>query len=109
MLQAEYIRKHIDILLSLSHEVNDRAVSAKLRAMADELRIMLSVADISDMAAALNKNAAPLAADLIGTDAVPSHALGVTGTDPKAQPLSLFQARYSGLSFALACSRVGAP
>jgi hypothetical protein len=61
MLQAEYLRNHIDALLRLSHDVKDRAVSAKLREMADECRIVVSVADISDLATALNKNAAPLA------------------------------------------------
>jgi hypothetical protein len=57
MIQLEFLRKHIDALMALSHDVKDRAVSEKLREMADECRIMLSLADISD--AGLNKNAAP--------------------------------------------------
>jgi hypothetical protein len=69
MLQTEYLLNHIDALLRLSHDAKDRAVSAKLQEMADEFRIMVSVADITDLAAALNKNAVPLAPDLIGTDA----------------------------------------
>jgi hypothetical protein len=60
MLRPEYLRKHIDALLRLSHDVKDRAVSAELREMADEFRIFLSVADISDFAAELNERPAPL-------------------------------------------------
>jgi hypothetical protein len=55
MMPPEYLRQHIDALLRLSHDVKDQAVSAKLREMADEFRIMLSVADISELAAGLNK------------------------------------------------------
>jgi hypothetical protein len=58
MIQLEFLRKHIDALMALSHDVKDRAVSEKLREMADECRIMLSLADVSDVAAGLNKNAA---------------------------------------------------
>ena len=50
------------------------AVAAKLREMADEFRIMASVADITDLAAGLNKNAVPPTPDLIGTGAVPGAA-----------------------------------
>jgi hypothetical protein len=53
MLRPEYLRNHIDALLRLSHDVKDRAVSAELREMADEFRIILSVADISELAAGL--------------------------------------------------------
>jgi hypothetical protein len=77
MFQAEYLLKHIDALLRLSHDVEDRAVSAELREMADEFRIMVSVADITDLAAALNKNAVPLASNSIGAGAVSSGTLGV--------------------------------
>jgi hypothetical protein len=70
MLQTEYLLNHIDALLRLSLDVKDRAVSAKLREMADEFRIMVSVADITDLTAALNKNAVPPTPDLIGTGAV---------------------------------------
>jgi G:T/U-mismatch repair DNA glycosylase len=55
MMSPEYLRKHIDALLRLSHDVKDKAVSAKLREMADECRIMLSVADVSELAAGLSK------------------------------------------------------
>ena len=57
MMQLEYLRKHIDALMALSHDVKDRAVSEKLREMADECRIMLSLADVSDVAARLNTSA----------------------------------------------------
>jgi hypothetical protein len=55
MLQREYIRNHIDALLRLSRNVKDRAVSAELREMADEFRIILSVTDISELAAELSE------------------------------------------------------
>jgi hypothetical protein len=63
MMRPEYLRKHIDALLRLSHDVKDAAVAAKLREMADECRIMLSVADVSELAAALNKAPASLTAN----------------------------------------------
>jgi hypothetical protein len=72
MLQTKYLLDHIDALLRLSHDIKDRAVAAKLREMVDEFRIMVSVADITDLAARLNKNAVPPTPDLIGTGAVPS-------------------------------------
>jgi hypothetical protein len=56
-MQAEFLRDHIDSLLQLSHEVKERAISARLREMADECRIMLSVVDISQQVAALNQAA----------------------------------------------------
>jgi hypothetical protein len=58
MSELEYLRRHIDALISLSHDVKDRAASAKLREMADECRILLSLADIGDVAAGLGRNAA---------------------------------------------------
>jgi hypothetical protein len=63
MMPPEYLRKHIDALLRLSHDVKDQAISAKLREMADECRIMLSVADVSELAAGLNKPPARLTGD----------------------------------------------
>ena len=109
MLQTEYLLNHIDALLRLSHDVKDRAVSAKLREMADEFRIMVSVADITDLAAALNKNAVSLAPDLIGTGAVSSRTLGVAREDTTDQPLRFIQTKYSALNCALVCSKVRAP
>jgi hypothetical protein len=47
----EYLRMHIDALLRLSHAARDRAVAIELREMADECRIMLSVANINELAA----------------------------------------------------------
>ena len=55
MMHLEFLRKHIDALLALSHDARDPAVSAKLRELADECRIILSVADIADLAAGLKK------------------------------------------------------
>ena len=56
MLKAEYFRHHIDALLRLSRDVKDPAASAKLQEMADEFRIIVSVADITGLAADLNRN-----------------------------------------------------
>lgn len=70
MLPTKYLLNHIDALLRLSHDVDDRAASAKLREMADEIRIMVSVADVTGFAAALNENAAPPTPDLTGAAAI---------------------------------------
>jgi hypothetical protein len=60
VLRSEYLRDHVDALLRLSRQVNDEAASAKLGEMADELRIMLSVADISELVAGLIESPARL-------------------------------------------------
>jgi hypothetical protein len=62
MLRAKYLLDHIEALLRLSHDAKDRTVSAKLREMADELRIMVSVADVTDFAAELSQKTVPAAA-----------------------------------------------
>jgi hypothetical protein len=54
MVSTKYLLDHIEALLRLSHDANDRAISAKIREMADELRIMISVADVTDWAATLS-------------------------------------------------------
>jgi hypothetical protein len=61
MLTAEYLRHHIDALLRLSRDARYPAVSAKLQEMADELRIMVSVADVAELAADLKGNDIPSA------------------------------------------------
>jgi len=61
MVSNKHLLDHIEALLSISHDVQDRAISAKLREMADELRILISVAAVSDLAATLG-NPAPAAA-----------------------------------------------
>ena len=53
----EYLRMHIDALLRLSHAARDRAVSIELGEMADECRIMLSVANINEMTSELKQQA----------------------------------------------------
>ena len=55
MLSAKYLLNHIDALIRLSQAVQDRTASAKLREMADELRIMVSVADVTDLVATRQK------------------------------------------------------
>jgi len=61
MVSNKHLLDHIEALLSISHDVSDKAIAAKLREMADELRILISVADIADLAATLG-NPAPAAA-----------------------------------------------
>src|SRR5258708_39292893 len=109
MLDTEYLLNHIEALLRLSHDVNDRAVSAELREMADQFRIMVSVADITGFAAELTSNAVPLDAGVAGAGAVPRTARGVGREDPKGLPLGFFGARHRRLSRTFACARVGAP
>jgi hypothetical protein len=54
MVSTKYLLDHIEALLRLSHEAKDRAISAKIQEMADELRILISVADVTDFAATLS-------------------------------------------------------
>ena len=53
MVSTKHLLDHIEALLRLSDEVKDRAISAQIRQMADELRILISVADVTDLAAVL--------------------------------------------------------
>jgi hypothetical protein len=55
MTLLEFLRKHIDSLMALSYVEKDRAVSARLRELADECRLMLSIADISGLTSDLTK------------------------------------------------------
>jgi hypothetical protein len=61
MLTPDYLHRHINALLRLSRDVEDPAMSAQLQEMADELRIMVSVADIAGLAADLKGSDAPVA------------------------------------------------
>jgi hypothetical protein len=54
MVSTKDLLDHIEALLRLSHDVKDRGISAKIREMADELRILISVADVTDLAAGLS-------------------------------------------------------
>jgi hypothetical protein len=110
MLKTKDLLDHIDALLRLSHDAGDRAISAKLREMADEFRIMVSVADISDFAATVSKSAAATApaSDVIGPDAS-APAPAPARDDAMFQPSRAFQARYAGSNGTFTCSRVGAP
>ena len=114
MLQTKYLLDHIDALLRLSHDAGDRVISAKLREMADEFRIMVSVADISNMAATLSKRsttAAPVApaSDAVGPDAGAKKAPASASDEAAVGPSRGFQARYAGSNGTFACARVGAP
>ena len=121
MLKTKDLLDHIDALLRLSHDAGDRAISAKLREMADEFRIMVSVADVSDFAAAVSKSAVPTARasdvigpdvvgpDVVGPDAGPKTAPAPARDDAVYQRSRAFQARYAGSKRSFACSRVGAP
>ena len=105
MLQTKDILAHIDALVRLSCDVNDRTVSEKLRHMADELRIMVSVADIASLAAGLSPRTelAKLPDSAIAKK--PSRAIP---SDVAQQAARFVQARYAGLSHVLACPRAGA-
>jgi hypothetical protein len=124
MLQTKDLLDHIDALVRLSHDAGDRAIAAKLRQMADEFRIMVSVADISDLAATLSKNPAPAAPtapipaapapavpapDMIGPDAGAKKAPAVSPDEAAVGPARVFHARYAGSNGTFTCSRVGAP
>jgi hypothetical protein len=88
MLPTKYLLNHIDALMRLSHDVSDRAASAKLREMADEFRIMVSVADVTGFAAALNENTAPPPIpDLTGTAAVPDAPTPKPKRKPRKRPV----------------------
>ena len=54
MVSTKYLLDHIEALLRLSHDAKDRAISEKIREVADELRILISVADVTDFAATLS-------------------------------------------------------
>ena len=58
MLQVEYLRHQADALLRLSQEVEKSVISGKLQEIADELRIMVSVADVTSLAADLDRDRA---------------------------------------------------
>jgi hypothetical protein len=114
MLQTKYLLDHIDALLRLSHDAGDRAIAARLREMADEFRIMVSVADISNLAATLSKNSAPAtpiapASDAIGRDAGAKKVPALESDEAAVGPSRVFQARYAGSNGTFACARVGAP
>jgi hypothetical protein len=51
MWKAEYLRDHVEALKRLSRAASDPELSAKLQEMADEFRIMISVAAVADLAA----------------------------------------------------------
>jgi hypothetical protein len=56
MLQVEHLRRQSDALLRLSQEVEKSEVSAELQEIADELRIIASVADVTSLAADLDRD-----------------------------------------------------
>jgi hypothetical protein len=60
MVSTKHLLDHIEALLRLSHDAEDRAIAAKIREMADELRILISVADVTNFAATLS-SASPVA------------------------------------------------
>jgi hypothetical protein len=59
MLTSDYLRHHVEGLLRLARDSKDPAAAAKLREMADELRIVLSVTEIAGLAADLKRIDAP--------------------------------------------------
>ena len=65
MVSTKYLLDHIEALLRLSHDAEDRAISAKIREMADELRILISVADVTDFAATVSSAAVPVSNEIV--------------------------------------------
>jgi hypothetical protein len=57
MWNVDYFRQHGDALLRLSRAVGDPEVSARLQEMADEIRIMVSVAQVAGLAADIDRTA----------------------------------------------------
>ena len=108
MLQTKDILDHIDALVRLSHDAKDRAIAEKLREMADQLRIMVSVADIADLAAGLSPKSSKHSHGN-GKLAIAKRALGEIPEDTAERAFRSVHARYAGLSYALACPRAGAP
>src|SRR5260370_41298810 len=101
MLQTKDLLDHIDALLRLSHDAGDRAIAAKLRQLADEFRIMVSVADISNLAATLGRTPAPAtpvsaapAPAASYPDAGIKQAPAVERDEPAVVPSRLFHVRY---------------
>jgi hypothetical protein len=86
MLSTRYLLDHIDALVRLSHEVKDREASAKLMEMADELRLMVHVTDISELAATLNKDTTP----------APVNTAPETGGSANSAPSELTRAKPKG-------------
>jgi hypothetical protein len=77
MVSTKHLLDHIEALLRLSHDAKDRAISAKIQEMADELRILISVADVTDFAATLSSASAvavPISNEIIAA---------LYGTKPK--------------------------
>jgi hypothetical protein len=112
MLQPEYVLNHIDALVRLSYDVKDRAVSAKLREMADEMRIMVSVAAITNLAADLSPKArAPKLSDSNGhaAAAFSRKERSPAKEDVAQEALRFVQAKYAGIINAWACPRFSAP
>src|SRR5712672_636953 len=75
MSQAQNLRDHVDALARLSLNVKE---PEKLQEIADELRIMASVAYVVNLAAALDKNAGPKVSNSTRNDEPLSRALGLT-------------------------------
>ena len=50
MLRAELLRDHLEALRRVSRVSNEPAVAQRLELLADELRIMISVAAVTDLA-----------------------------------------------------------
>jgi len=77
MVSTKDLLDHIEALLRLSHDVKDRAISGKIREMADELRILISVADVTALAAGLG------GASSVAVPASNEMVAALYGTKPK--------------------------
>jgi hypothetical protein len=101
MSQARHLRDHVDALTRLSRHVKE---PEDLQEIADELRIMASVAYVVNFAATLDQNVGAKVSDLTSHDAPLSRALGLTrlGT-VKVNGRHRIRAQYGRVSLPDAC------
>jgi hypothetical protein len=94
MLTPEYLRYHIDALLRLSGDTKDPAAAGRLQEMADELRIIVSVTEIAEIAGTAsdpkgrNNPAVPSRLPPRPADVVPFRRRLPLGAPPRLRSLS---------------------
>jgi len=54
VLDAPYLHRHVDALRRLSHASSEQRIAAEIDALAEEMRMLLAVAELNDLATTLN-------------------------------------------------------
>ena len=54
MLDGPYLHRHVDALLRLSRASQEPRIAAEIDAIAEEMRMLLIVAEVNDLAASIN-------------------------------------------------------